>query len=48
MYFCRPSNFSDISFCRRSVTSRDDVNDAGKRAMASGTKLMIFPEGTRS
>jgi len=33
---------------RRSVTSRDDVNDAGKRAMASGTKLMIFPEGTRN
>jgi len=33
---------------RTSATSRDAVNDAGKRAMTTGTKLMIFPEGTRN
>lgn len=33
---------------RASKTSREEVNDAGKQAMASGTKLMIFPEGTRN
>jgi len=33
---------------RTSKTSRDDVNTAGKQAMESGTKLMIFPEGTRN
>jgi len=33
---------------RTSKTSRDDVNSAGKLAMSTGTKLLIFPEGTRN
>jgi len=33
---------------RSSKQSREDVNSAGKKAMESGIKLMIFPEGTRN
>jgi len=33
---------------RTSKSSREDVNRAGAEAMKDGTKLMIFPEGTRN
>eukprot|EP00088_Acartia_fossae_P003036 TRINITY_DN11265_c0_g1_i3.p1 TRINITY_DN11265_c0_g1~~TRINITY_DN11265_c0_g1_i3.p1 ORF type:complete len:272 (-),score=59.75 TRINITY_DN11265_c0_g1_i3:311-1126(-) len=33
---------------RSNKNSRDAVNSAGKEAMANGTKVMIFPEGTRN
>lgn len=33
---------------RKSPTSREDVNSAGLKAKSNGTKLLIFPEGTRN
>jgi len=33
---------------RKSKTSHDDMNRVGNEAKASGTKLIVFPEGTRN